>query len=495
MRARHRPPARPPRTPRAGGRATWRPTSPWTPRTCCSVSSSASRTRAPSGPPLAGSAPSSARTAPGPPSTAAPANCPPPSRRTSRCDWPATRPRRRTWPTRRPGSRERGGIAAARVFTRIWLALFGWWKWDDLPELPPELIYLPKWFPLNIYSFGCWARQTIVPLTVVGAPPPGAARALRPRRTAHRPRACPTRRARWRRSPAGTASSSGSTRPCTSTARSASAPLRRTAHGRCARWIIERQENDGCWGGIQPPAVYSVIALHLLGYDLEHPVMRAGLESLDRFAVWREDGSPDDRGVPVAGVGHLPGHHRTRRRRTCRADHPALVKAADWMLGEQITRPGDWSVRRPATRPRRLGLRVPQRQLPGHRRHRRGRPRAAPGAPTRTGRGWTRSIDRGVRVEPRHAVQERRLGRLRRGQHQPASPTGCRSATSARSSTRRPPTSPPTWWRCSPPSAWSTTRAPGAASTGCWPNRSPAAPGSDAGASTTSTAPARWCPP
>lgn len=46
-----------------------------------------------------------------------------------------------------------------------------------------------------------------------------------------------------------------------------------------ARWIIERQENDGCWGGIQPPAVYSVIALHLSGYDLDHPVLRAGLAS------------------------------------------------------------------------------------------------------------------------------------------------------------------------------------------------------------------------
>src|SRR3954465_5826904 len=65
--------------------------------------------------------------------------------------------------------RAQGGIAAARVFTRIWLALFGWWKWEDLPELPPELIYFPKWFPLNIYDFGCWARQTIVPLTVVSA--------------------------------------------------------------------------------------------------------------------------------------------------------------------------------------------------------------------------------------------------------------------------------------------------------------------------------------
>ncbi len=68
--------------------------------------------------------------------------------------------------------RDGGGIAATRVFTRIWLALFGWWKWDDLPELPPELIYLPPWFPLNIYDFGQWARQTIVPLTIVSAKRP-----------------------------------------------------------------------------------------------------------------------------------------------------------------------------------------------------------------------------------------------------------------------------------------------------------------------------------
>ena len=64
---------------------------------------------------------------------------------------------------------DRGGIPATRVFTRIWLALFGQWSWDDLPVMPPELIYLPAWFPLNVYDWACWARQTIVPLTVVGS--------------------------------------------------------------------------------------------------------------------------------------------------------------------------------------------------------------------------------------------------------------------------------------------------------------------------------------
>ena len=63
--------------------------------------------------------------------------------------------------------RDHGGIAATRVFTRIWLALFGEWPWDELPVMPPELIYLPRWFPLNVYDWACWARQTIVPLTVV----------------------------------------------------------------------------------------------------------------------------------------------------------------------------------------------------------------------------------------------------------------------------------------------------------------------------------------
>ena len=63
--------------------------------------------------------------------------------------------------------RASGGIPATRVFTRIWLALFGEWQWDDLPVMPPEMIYFPAWFPLNVYDWACWARQTIVPLTIV----------------------------------------------------------------------------------------------------------------------------------------------------------------------------------------------------------------------------------------------------------------------------------------------------------------------------------------
>ncbi|OON81849.1 squalene--hopene cyclase [Streptomyces tsukubensis] len=241
--------------------------------------------------------------------------------------------------------RERGGVASARVFTRIWLALFGWWKWDDLPELPPELMFFPKWMPLNIYDFGCWARQTIVPLTVVSAirpvrPAPFALEEL------HTDAAVPNPAVPF----APVASWDGAfqrlDRVMHGYRKFVPRRLRRTAMNAAARWIIERQENDGCWGGIQPPAVYSVMALHLLGYDLDHPVLRTGLESLDRFAVWREDGARMIEAcqspvwdtclatIALADAGVAP-------------DHPQLVRAADWMISEQITRPGDWSVRRP----------------------------------------------------------------------------------------------------------------------------------------------------
>ena len=257
---------------------------------------------------------------------------------------------------------ERGGIAATRVFTRIWLALFGLWSWDDLPVMPPELVYLPAWFPLNVYDWACWARQTIVPLTVVGSFRPvrplpfgldeiradTAAGAVRPARKSDQARG----RTGWEAVFGGLDRALHVAERYGPRARPVRA-VRRAALRRCADWIIARQEQDGCWGGIQPPWVYSLIALHLLGYRLDHPVMRRGLAGLDRFTI-HED-TPDG---PV------------RRMEACQSpvwdtvlsvialadaglppDHPALTRAAGWLLAEEIPGPGDWQVRRPSLPP------------------------------------------------------------------------------------------------------------------------------------------------
>ncbi|WP_193505245.1 squalene--hopene cyclase [Streptomyces coeruleorubidus] len=245
--------------------------------------------------------------------------------------------------------RAHGGIAASRVFTRIWLALFGWWKWEDLPALPPELMFLPQWFPLNIHHFASWSRQTIVSLTVVCAerpvrPAPFTLDELHPEPGTPAPTARRVAVSGWTRFFL-----------CLDKAlhvyhKVAPRRLRTAAQNRVARWITERQERDGCWGGLQVDATYALIALHLLGYQVHHPVMRAGLASLDAFAVWRPDGarmievsqSPMwDTSLAVSALADAG----------VRRDHPALRKAADWMLGRQHSRPGDWAVRRPKLDP------------------------------------------------------------------------------------------------------------------------------------------------
>ncbi len=240
-----------------------------------------------------------------------------------------------------------GGIEASRVFTRIWLALFGEWPWEQLPAMPPELVMLPPWIPLNIYDWGCWARQTIVPLTIVSTlrpvrPLPFHLTELRTGTTPPAPRSSAVTWALNRLDAALKAYH-----------RLGFTPGRAAAMRRGAEWIVARQEADGGWGGIQPPWVYSIMALHLLGYPLEHPVLAAAIDGLEGFLV-RLD-TPDgpirrleacqspvwDTCLAVIGLvdsGVAP-------------DDAALLRAGQWLLEEEITVPGDWAVRRPNLHP------------------------------------------------------------------------------------------------------------------------------------------------
>src|SRR5580765_6946660 len=44
-------------------------------------------------------------------------------------------------------------------------------------------------------------------------------------------------------------------------------PWRRRALRRAERWILDHQDANGGWGGIQPPMVNCVLALRALGYS------------------------------------------------------------------------------------------------------------------------------------------------------------------------------------------------------------------------------------
>ena len=247
----------------------------------------------------------------------------------------------------------KGGVVATRIFTKLWLSLFGQFEWSALPAMPPESILMPVSSPLNIYMFASWARATIVAILVVWAyrpvvpiPASGHVDELyvdpEDRRSIH------LRRDRW---------------PFTwrnaflaidavlhAHERLPWKPLREHSLKECERWIIEHQEADGTWGVIQPPSVYSLIALKCRGYSKDDPVMQKGLNGfLGDFALRRGDTfsvqpclSPVwDTALAVAGL----------REAGVPADNEALVQAGRWLLAHEVSSLGDWALTVPGIEP------------------------------------------------------------------------------------------------------------------------------------------------
>ena len=62
-----------------------------------------------------------------------------------------------------------GGIEKSNSYNRFYLAMFGLGNWDAVPSIPPELVLLPNWSPVNIYDFSAWTRAIVVPLSIVWA--------------------------------------------------------------------------------------------------------------------------------------------------------------------------------------------------------------------------------------------------------------------------------------------------------------------------------------
>jgi len=216
-----------------------------------------------------------------------------------------------------------GGIPKTRIFTKCFLALLGQWPWQRIVPIPPELVLLPPSAPFSIYNFACWARQTFVALAL--------AQSLRP----VRPIDVDLRDLGAR---------PGQTRP----PRRPNA-LRRRAQREAERWIRDRQEADGSWGGIQPPWVWGIIALTALGHGFEDETLRKAVEGWEGFMV--SDGDrlrPEACQSPVWDTGLA-----VLALRACGipADHPQLVKAGEYLLGQEVTVKGDWAIRRPRLAP------------------------------------------------------------------------------------------------------------------------------------------------
>jgi squalene-hopene/tetraprenyl-beta-curcumene cyclase len=241
-----------------------------------------------------------------------------------------------------------GGLAKVRVFTRYWLALIGEWPWEHTPNLPPEMIRLPRWVPFNIYHFASWARATLIPLAVLSARryvrPLPAARRLDELFSDGREQfdfSLPRRGSRW------------SWRHFFLTAdralhrlqRVGWIPGRRGAVAQCLEWIIRHQDADGAWGGIQPPWIYSLMALHAEGYALSHPVLARGLSALDTHWSYERQGTLRIQASESPVWDTLLALLAMLDCGVAPQESAAMQRAVDWLLAQEVRVPGDWSVK------------------------------------------------------------------------------------------------------------------------------------------------------
>ncbi len=243
----------------------------------------------------------------------------------------------------------RGGVTRSRIFTKMHLALVGAYDWAGLPSLPPWLMVLPARGPLSIYDLSSWARGSTVPLILLFDRKP----VYEPRLQLDELYAEGRDNARFALPSAADAVErffNGVDAVLKWAERAGAVPFRAAGLALAERWTLERQEHTGDWGGIIPAMLNAMLALRALGYAADDPVVVRGFAAIDGFTITADGAyrvqpciSPVwDTGLAVralvdAGV---------------RRDDPRLVRAASWLLGEQIVaRYGDWAVKNRTGKP------------------------------------------------------------------------------------------------------------------------------------------------
>ena len=246
---------------------------------------------------------------------------------------------------------EMGGLERTNSFTRFYLALVGAIGWDLVPAVPPELMVLPAWSGLNIYRMSSWTRAIVVPLTILYA--------LRPRKLIV-PQASvdelfrdPSARAwafKWDPSPVSWHNAFLLLdRIMKAYERWPWKPFRRRAIGAARRWMLDHLERSDGLAAIYPAMMNAVYALLALGHEAGDGDLERAIDALARLAI--EDGDSMRVQPCVSPVWDTAIAMVALQQAGLPPDAPALVKAADWLLDQQILGPGDWQVNNPGVEP------------------------------------------------------------------------------------------------------------------------------------------------
>ena len=244
----------------------------------------------------------------------------------------------------------RGGAVHCNVFTRVLLSLFGVLSWRSVPEMPVEIMLLPRWFPFHLSKVSYWARTVLVPLLVVQALRPRAKNSLgigidelfaEPPSSIGPAAKAPHQRWIWFVLFRGI---DAILRPAV---KFFPKSLRQRAIDRAVSFVTEHLNGEDGLGAIFPAMANATMMFDVLGDKANAAIARGSIEKLlvvaDHEAYCQPCVSPvwD---TALACHALLETGDDTAR--------AAAVRGLDWLSPLQVLDViGDWSARRPSVRP------------------------------------------------------------------------------------------------------------------------------------------------
>ena len=238
-----------------------------------------------------------------------------------------------------------GGLEHSNSYVRFYLALVGAVGWELVPSIPPELMLIPTWLPFNIYEMSSWTRGIVIPMAILST--------LRPDwRLPERARVDELFKDPNHKTAAFDWSKQilswknfflAVDRGLKLYEKSPWKPFRQRALSVAKSWMLNHIERTEGLAAIYPAMMNSIFALMALGHGPDDPLTWREIKEFSRFEIEESD---TIRMQPcVSPVWDTCIAMVSLEEAGLPPDHPALVKAAEWMLSKQVLGPGDWQVK------------------------------------------------------------------------------------------------------------------------------------------------------
>jgi squalene-hopene/tetraprenyl-beta-curcumene cyclase len=241
--------------------------------------------------------------------------------------------------------RQRGGAEKCNTFTRFYFTCLGQISFDSCPSIPPEIVFLPKWFYFNLYHVSAWTRTMILPLGIVttlrrvrsipehlgiaelyldhaagntlGIPKPGFPRTwrdffLRVDRVLKRYEEAPF------------------------------PGLRERAMKAAEKWLLDHMADSEGLGAIFPPMVYMLIVFKAMGYPDNHRVVVKAHKDLKDFYIREGDTIRLQPCVSPVWDSGIAMHALAETGLS--AESEAATRGSQWLLDKECKYKSDWQL-------------------------------------------------------------------------------------------------------------------------------------------------------